>query len=161
MAQIRAFPLLLRLLDRLRTQRPDPAVISEGERLSGVREEGLRVRDVAPALLRVPDLGARFVEQGLEDPFAALVERPRRDAPQESLGRDEVAPRGERLRLFDVPLERERLDARLPRFLEDRVGTREHIDDARLALRDLERAARGAGEVQSLPEVARGLRLLR
>src|SRR6266568_6581525 len=93
-------PLLLRLLDRLRTQRPDLAVISEGERLSGVREEGLRVRDVAPALLRVPDLRARFVKQGLEDPFAALVERPRRDAPQESLGRDEVAPRGERLRLF-------------------------------------------------------------
>src|SRR5439155_8670415 len=80
---------------------------------------------------------------------------------EEALRGPVVAGRGQGPGLFGVPLEREGLDARLLRILEDRVRVLQRVRHAALPTDDVEGPPGGAGQVQGPAEVPGGLRLFR
>src|SRR5207237_2614228 len=89
----------------------------------------------------------------------ALVERPHGHPPEEAFRGRVVASRGQGPGLFDVPLKRQGLDARLFRILEDRVRVLQGVRHAALPTDDVEGPSGCAGQVQRPAEVPGGLRL--
>ena len=120
-----------------------------------------RIVDGSTTLFRVSHTRSGFVEDSLEDPFPPLVERPDGDPPQQAFRGHVMASGREPAGAFDVPLERERLDAGFLRPLEDGVRVTQGLCHARLPLRNFERMPRSAREVEGAAEVPGGLRLLR
>ena len=153
--------LVVRAIDRLRGEGPDLRVLPRRHRLAGFSEMAFRIVDGSTTLFRVPHTRSGFVEDSLEDPFPPLVERPDGDPPQEAFRGHVMASGREPAGAFDVPLERERLDAGLLRPLEDGVRVTQGLCHARLPLRNFERTPRSAREVEGAAEVPGGLRLLR
>src|SRR5437660_958896 len=136
----------VRLLDRLGGQGPDLVVLLEGEGLAGVRKQRRRISDVPAPFQGVPDAGFRLVHARREDPLPALIEGPHGHPPEEAFRGPVVAARGQGPGLFDVPLERQGLDARLLRILEDRVRVLQGVRHAALPTDDVEVPPGGAGQ---------------